>query len=302
MTRTSREHGAPAPAAVSTPVPEAEESDTVSTPAHEANESNSKTNTALNAAIRQVIESLLNDDEFVNQLTQTIQEKLLLGMKETICQEVTDSVKFDIAEQKDEITSLRKEIDELKDANDEAEQYSRRSCLIFSGIPETPDENTDDKIIQFCKNDLGVDIREEDIERSHRLGTTSTQSRTRNRSSGSTSLHSPQSSTTDSARKTRPPGPRNLIVKFTRYRKREKVYSARFNLKNVNNIVYINESLTKKRKDLFWKIRSRYKTIVSKIWTQDGRICVKLRDDRGRVNVSSENDLNKLDKYMKRQM
>ena len=100
VTRTSREHGAPAPAAVSTPVPEAEESDTVSTPAHEANESNSKTNTALNAAIRQVIESLLNDDEFVNQLTQTIQEKLLLGMKETICQEVTDSDKFDIAEAK----------------------------------------------------------------------------------------------------------------------------------------------------------------------------------------------------------
>ena len=47
-----------------------------------------ETDTALNVAIRQVIENLLQDDEFVNQLTRTIQEKLLNGMKESICQEV----------------------------------------------------------------------------------------------------------------------------------------------------------------------------------------------------------------------
>ena len=47
-------------------------------------------------------------------------------MKESICQEVTESVKFDIDEQNDEMTSMRKEIRDLQDANDEAEQYSRR--------------------------------------------------------------------------------------------------------------------------------------------------------------------------------
>ena len=72
----------------------------------------------MNAAIWQVIENLLTDDEFVNQLAQTIQKKLLHGMKETICQEEVDSVKYDIAEQRDKITSKRKEIDELKDIND----------------------------------------------------------------------------------------------------------------------------------------------------------------------------------------
>ena len=53
VTHTSHEHGAPAPAPDSAPAPE--ESDT-----------------ALNAAIRQVIENLLHDDVFVNQLAQTI--------------------------------------------------------------------------------------------------------------------------------------------------------------------------------------------------------------------------------------
>ena len=242
---------------------------------------------ALKLAIRQVIENLLQDDDFVDQLTSTIQEKLLNGIKDSICQDVTASLKFDLDQQSDTILTMRKEIDELKDANDEAEQYSRRSCLVFSGLPETPDENTDEKIIRFCQNDLGVDIRDTDIERSHRLGKPNKQSHTRG-------IPPVRGSPTGSAQNT----PRNLIVKFVSYRKREDVYNARFNLKNVNNIVYINESLTKKRKDLYWKIRSKYKRIISKTWTQDGRIHVKLQDDRGRVTLTSENCLSKLDKFM----
>ena len=242
--------------------------------------------TGLNSAIRKVIENLLKDDVFVNELVHSIQDKLLHKMKESICQEVTESVKFDIDEQNDEMTSMRKEIRDLQDANDEAEQYSRRTCLIFSGLPETPEENTDTTIIQFCRNDLGVDIREEDIDRSHRLGKPSSL----NQANGVTTRGS---SAKNASRST----PRNLIVKFASYRKRESVYSARFNLKNVNNIVYINESLTKKRKDLFWKIRGKYRKIISKIWTQDGRIFIKLLNDMGRVIVSSENDLSKLDRY-----
>ena len=90
---------------------------------------------------------------------------------------------------------MRKKIAELQDANDEDEQYSRRTCHVFSGIPETPDENTDNKIIQFCHNDLGVDIREDDIERSHRLGKPSQQTHAQ----GNLSVHG---STTGSARNT----------------------------------------------------------------------------------------------------
>ena len=124
----------------------------------------------LNSAIRQVLESLLKDDEFVNQLTRTIQGKLLNDLKESICQEVLDSLEFNSANQGDVMAAMRKEIDELKEVNDDAEQYSRRTCLVISGVPERMNENTDSRIIQLCKEDLGVDIKMDDVERSHRLG------------------------------------------------------------------------------------------------------------------------------------
>ena len=39
---------------------------------------------------------------------------------------------------------LQTEIEELKLVADEAEQYSRRNCLILTGVPEVQKENTDD--------------------------------------------------------------------------------------------------------------------------------------------------------------
>ena len=53
---------------------------------------------------------------------------------------------------------------------DEMEQYSRRNCLVFMGIDESRDENTDDLIVEKCDTNLGVDFAVEDIEKSHRLG------------------------------------------------------------------------------------------------------------------------------------
>eukprot|EP00057_Strongylocentrotus_purpuratus_P032904 XP_789340.3 PREDICTED: uncharacterized protein LOC584387 [Strongylocentrotus purpuratus] len=142
------------------------------------------------------------------------------------------------------MAAMRKEIDELKEVNDDAEQYSRRTCLVISGVPERMNENTDSRIIQLCKEDLGVDIKMDDVERSHRLGQQKPQS------DGSTK---PRIGTTNYSHT-----PRNIIVKFNSYRTREQVYSARFKLKNLsdenNHHVYINESLTKKRKELLWKM------------------------------------------------
>ena len=56
---------------------------------------------------------------------------------------------------------------------DEIEQYSRRNCLIFTGIKEDPDpsrEDTDEVIINICNTKLGLDIAEDSIDRSPRLG------------------------------------------------------------------------------------------------------------------------------------
>ena len=59
--------------------------------------------------------------------------------------------------------SLSSEIDDL-------EQYSRRNCLILHGVDESNDENTNEILIKPFSEELGVEIKEDDLGRSHRLG------------------------------------------------------------------------------------------------------------------------------------
>ena len=59
--------------------------------------------------------------------------------------------------------SLSSEIDDL-------EQYSRRNCLVLHGVNESNDENTNEIIIKTFSEELGVEIKEDDLDRSHRLG------------------------------------------------------------------------------------------------------------------------------------
>ena len=63
---------------------------------------------------------------------------------------------------KDEKESQGKEIDDL-------EQYSRRNSLLLHDVVETNAECTDD-IVKTCAEELGIDVKQEDIDRSHRLG------------------------------------------------------------------------------------------------------------------------------------
>ena len=59
--------------------------------------------------------------------------------------------------------SLPSEIDNL-------EQYSRRNCLVLHGVNESNNENTNEIIIKTFSEELGVEIKENDLDRSHRLG------------------------------------------------------------------------------------------------------------------------------------
>ena len=63
----------------------------------------------------------------------------------------------------EEKESQGKEIDDL-------EQYSRRNCLLLHGVVETNAQCTDDIIIKTCAEDLGIDVKQEHLDRSHRLG------------------------------------------------------------------------------------------------------------------------------------
>ena len=63
----------------------------------------------------------------------------------------------------EEKESQGKEIDDL-------EQHFRRNCLLLHGVVETNAECTDNIIIKTCAEELGTDVKQEDLDRSHRLG------------------------------------------------------------------------------------------------------------------------------------
>ena len=107
------------------------------------------------------------------------------------------------------------------------EQYSRRSCLIFVGIKETGDisEDTDKAILYVCSDKLGLNLTQEAIDRSHRLGPV----REARAEQGNEVA----------------PSPRPIIVKFTNYHNRTTVSSSKRKLKG--SPVLIMENLTAHR-------------------------------------------------------
>lgn len=102
---------------------------------------------------------------------------------------------------------------------------------------------TDDLVRNICKDEVDIELDVADIDRSHGLG-----------SAPSGGIH-------DMERNDRewPKGEkretRNIIVKFTNYRAREKIYDDWMKLRHSANFLYINKNLTRDRTNLVWRIK-----------------------------------------------
>ena len=134
--------------------------------------------------------------------------------------------RVEILEEKE---SQGKEIDDL-------EQYSRRNSLLLHGVVETNAECADD-IVKTCAEELGIDVKQEDIDRSHRLGKVK---RNDNK-------------------------PQQIIVKFARHVVRNKVFSNKKKVKGKKLTVY--------RMKLLDEARQKYDVRI--VWTYDGRVMYK---------------------------
>ena len=140
----------------------------------------------------------------------------------------------------------------LEQQADQAEQYSRRNCLRISGYKEQQNEDTDEIVMKLA-SDIGCNLQLTDIDRSHRIG--------------------------------RPAGrgdrPRDIIVKFSTYRNRQKLYKQRTALKvNGHPGVFVNEDLTKLRSGLLYNARKLLKAkLIKGAWSSDGIILVKDKND-----------------------
>ena len=181
--------------------------------------------------------------------------------------EENNQLKAENVKLKYEMNQMSSKILELEESQEDLKLYSRRDCLEFNGVPEMPSENTDELVTEMCKL-IAVDIQPSDVSVSHRL---------------------------PSRKGTTPP----IIAKFTRRNIRDAVYHNKGRLRGLNssnlvgssqsvNKLYINESLTPKAKELFYKVREfRRKYNFKYAWNKNGKSYVKKTDTDAAVSFKS---------------
>ena len=130
----------------------------------------------------------------------------------------------------------------LEGAIEAQEQYSRRNCLLFHGVGETKDEETDALVIKNVKERLGITLQNSDLDRSHRLGAPRMDKRAR-----------------------------PIIVKFNRYNTRAAVYGSKKKLKGTT--LLLTESLTRRRMEVLNASKRRFG--IRNVWTNNGEIFTK---------------------------
>jgi len=242
--------------------------------ASDSNPVNQETSSIVQTVMEQISEQLKTTIADHVQVSVTAMANSVAAIITASLSDRISNVELENKNLRDQITSLSDKIKILEsektavdDRLDEAEQYSRRSCLRISGIPETPEENTDDLIIKLAQA-CGTQLTLSDIDRSHRV-------RPKHTRSSSTSR------------------PNVIIVKFVSYRSRSSFLRGKSKLKESADYrgVFINEDLTRQRADLLHNARLlvKNKTILS-AWSYDGRIFIKHLDGIRRV-VTSKDDI-----------
>ena len=202
------------------------------------------------------------------ELSSSTKDAQIKGAKQL--EDVSESIKFinekfeeyeadreqkekEIAELKEHLMSLKEKFFQVDKMLDCQKQYSRRNCLLVHGVEEKNNEDTDQEIINTVKNDLGEEITIHDIDRTHCLG----------------------------KRKLDSDVPRPIIVKFTRYNVRNRIFKTKKKLKG--KTVSITESVTKRRVAELKKAREMYG--FKDVWSQDGKILFSDVNDRNQVKA-----------------
>ena len=125
-----------------------------------------------------------------------------------------------------DVSFLKERIDLLEKKSDDSEQYSRRNCLLVHGVEEQEQENTENIVLNVIK-ELDIELSVKDLNRSHRIGKSSSKS------------------------KRRP-----IIVKFISYNDRREIFNNKKRLKGTG--LSITESLTAERMRQLKKARDQF--------------------------------------------
>lgn len=159
------------------------------------------------------------------------------------------------------MNDLHGKVECLETHLDEVEQYERRDTLIISGpsLPQdTPEEDAVKVILNTMKENVRINVKENDVSVAHRLG-----NKQQNRNSP-------------------------MIVKFVNRSMKYDLVGACIRLKPD---LYLNESLTPKRLALFktmLMIRKEHREKFQQCHTKDGKIIVKLKNSTVRHTIADK--------------
>jgi hypothetical protein len=170
-----------------------------------------------------------------------------------------------------ENSALKKDLADLSDVLDQQEQYSRRNTIEIQGVPVSENEDVTDVVIRIGKS-LNAGVTRDSIDCCHRMR-------------ASPSRQSP-----------------GIIVRFVRRSDADGFISRRRVRKELRvshismrgeDVVYINRSLTPRRRRIFGKARMLLKEgKIKHLWTDAvGRIKVRVVDGGEVLVLRSEADL-----------
>jgi hypothetical protein len=158
---------------------------------------------------------------------------------------VDNAVKQATAPMLERIKTLESELAMAAVQINENEQYSRKYNLRFVGLDESEGEDCVDKVVDFCKEKLDINVDKAEVDRAHRLG--------------------PKNSFR----------PRTLIIKFKSYGPKASIYKQRKSLKGTK--YYINEDITRFNMKLVNSARD-HKVNIKSAWFSDGKVLVRNTD------------------------
>ena len=88
-----------------------------------------------------------------------------------------DDLEREIKKRHEKIDQLEKTIENLAEKHkslssdkDNLEQCSQQNCLVLHGLNKSNGKNIDEILIKMLSEELGVEIKEDDLDRSHWLG------------------------------------------------------------------------------------------------------------------------------------
>ncbi|XP_071057606.1 uncharacterized protein [Onthophagus taurus] len=173
-----------------------------------------------------------------------------------------------------EIESLKQQNEDLQRENqllnkkiDGLEQYSRRNNIRIFGLDEEKEENVEQKVLATLKDNMGISVLAEQIDRCHRVG----------------------------ARKKNGKHPRPVIMKFLSYKTKEEILKNRNKLKAAKTLkIGIQEDLTASNYKLFKEACKKFGN--RQCWTRDGRIFARNNDTKLIIRDISDLDVEKNNK------